>query len=118
MGITMDEVEILKAGSKLNYRDAVKILEEAGGDLLEAIALLEERGVLFNPESKEKPKPFWRRLWNKGKSIKVKVNGPKGTVCRIPLLLGLIAVAAFPRLAVWGGLGLILTRCFLEIESK
>lgn len=116
MGITLEEVEILKAGSKLNYREAVKILEEAGGDLLEAIALLEERGVLFNPESKEKP--FWHRLWNKGKSIKVKVNGPKGTMFRIPLLLGLIAVAAFPRMAVWGGIGLILTRCFLEIESK
>ena len=116
MGITMEEVEFLKARSKLNYREAVKVLEDAGGDLLEAMALLEERGMVLNRESDESS--IWQKIWDRSKSIKIKVKGPKGTVFRIPLPLGVAALAAFPRLAVWGGIGLILANCILEIESK
>lgn len=80
------------------------------------MTLLEEKDMSYTSKGEEKL--LWQLLWNKGKSIKIKINGPKGTVCRIPLPLGLVAVVAFPRLAMWGGLGLILTRCFLEFESK
>jgi len=116
MGITLEEVEFLKAKAKLNYREVIEVLEEAGGDLLEAMALLEEKGIKFTSDDEDES--IWQKLWKRSKSIKIKVNGPEGTVCRIPLPLGVAAVAAFPRLAVWGGLGLILARCFLEIESR
>ncbi len=116
MGINLEEVEFLKARAKLNYREVVEVLEEAGGDLLEAMALLEEKGIKFTSDDEDES--ICQKLWKRSKSIKIKVNGPEGTVCRIPLPLGVAAVAAFPRLAVWGGLGLILARCFLEIESR
>lgn len=115
MGITLEEVEALKARTNLNYREAIEVLEEAGGDFLEAMALLEEKGITASSDNE---KAIWQTLLDKSRRIKIRIKGPKGGVFRIPLPLCVAAVAAFPRLAVWGGLGLILARCLLEIESK
>ena len=44
MQITLEQVEILKEKAGLGYKDALELLEKTDGDLLKALALLEEEG--------------------------------------------------------------------------
>jgi hypothetical protein len=113
--IMMEQVEFLKEKAGLSYEEAMIIMEESGGDLLQALYMLEEKGKLsFNPaEEKEK---VWQKIWRKGKSGKINVKRTGGTLVRVPLVIGIAGVAAFPRFASWSMLGLLLTSCSLEID--
>lgn len=115
MQITLEQVEILKEKANLGYKEALELLEKTGGDLLKALALLEQEGkISFSQDAPEEK--LWQKIMKKGREMKIKVNRPGGTLFRVPLVLGLIGVVAFPRLASWSMLALLLTKCSLEIE--
>ncbi|RJX29607.1 MAG: DUF4342 domain-containing protein [Dethiobacter sp.] len=115
MQITLEQVEILKEKAGLSYKEALELLEKTGGDLLKALASLDEDGKdsFVSDDNKEK---IWRKVMKKGKEMKIKVNRPGGTIFRVPLVLGVIGAVAFPRVASWSMLALLLTRCSLEID--
>lgn len=115
MQITLEQVEFLKEKVGLSYEEAMTVMEEADGDLLQALHLLERKGKLAFTPIEEKGK-VWHSLWKKGKSGKINVTRTGGTLFRVPLVLGIAGVAAFPRLASWSMLCLLLTRCSLEID--
>jgi hypothetical protein len=115
MQITLEQVEILKEKAGLGYKEALELLEKTGGDLLKALALLEEDGkIAFAADDHEEK--LWRKAFKKGREMKIKINRPGGTLFRVPLVLGVIGAVAFPRLASWSMLALLLARCSLEIE--
>lgn len=135
MKITLEQVEFLKEKAGLNHEEAKELMEEAEGDLLQALKILESRGqiAIISPmvETAETAETvetvetvetdgntFWYRLWEISKSVKLRVNGTGGTLFQVPLVLGVAGAAAFPRLASWGMLGLLLTRCSLEITRR
>ncbi len=47
----MEKVEQLREKAGISYEEAKAVLEEAGGDLLEAAILLEKRGKIRKPET-------------------------------------------------------------------
>ena len=47
----MEKVEQLRAKADISYEEAKAVLEEAGGDLLEAAILLEKRGKIRKPQT-------------------------------------------------------------------
>lgn len=46
MAITLEQVERLREKANISYEQARQVLEQTGGDLLEALILLERQGVL------------------------------------------------------------------------
>lgn len=47
----MEKVEQLRAHANISFEEARTVLEEAGGDLLEAVILLERQGKIKKPET-------------------------------------------------------------------
>ncbi|MBQ2691519.1 MAG: DUF4342 domain-containing protein [Clostridia bacterium] len=47
----LEKVEKLRAKANITYEEAKAVLEEAGGDLLDAMILLEKRGKIPSPEN-------------------------------------------------------------------
>ncbi|MDO9534283.1 MAG: DUF4342 domain-containing protein [Bacillota bacterium] len=115
MQINLEQVEFLKDKAGLSYEEAMIILEKSDGDLLQALHMLEQQGKLAFTPTEEKEK-VWQKVWKKGKSAKINVKRTGGTLFRVPLVIGIAGVTAFPRLASWSMLGLLLTRCSLEID--
>ncbi|MGI6308297.1 MAG: DUF4342 domain-containing protein [Dethiobacteria bacterium] len=117
MPATLEQVEMLSGKAGLSYKKAAELLEKTGGDLLQALVILEEEGrIIFT--SRRKRGRIWSRILKKSKEIKIKVNRPGGTLFRVPLVLGIFGTAAFPRLASLSMLGLLLARCSLEVEWR
>ena len=71
--------------------------------------------------SQETPESFenlWQKILKKSGKAQIKVNRGRGTLLRIPLILGVFGTAAFPRLASFSALALLLARCSLEVEWR
>ncbi len=115
MQITLEQVEVLKEKAGLSYRETLELLEKAEGDLVRALAMLEEEGQYFFTADEHEEK-LWQKFLRKGKEMRIKVNRPGGTLFRVPLVLGLIGAVAFPRAASLSMLALLLTRCSLEVD--
>lgn len=116
MQITLEQVEILKEKAGLGYKEALELLEKTDGDLIKALAELEDEGLFSFAAKEDSEEKLWQKAFKRGKEMKIKVNRPAGTLFHIPLLLGVIGAVAFPRAASWSMLALLLTRCTLEID--
>ena len=70
MQITLEQVEILKEKAGLGYKDALELLEKTEGDLLKALALLEEEGKISLTAGDHEDK-LWRRILKKSGEMKI-----------------------------------------------
>ena len=52
MDITLEQVERLREKANISYEEAKAVLEEAGGSLLDALILLEQRGKIHSDAGK------------------------------------------------------------------
>ena len=52
MDITLEQVERLREKANISYEEAKAVLEEAGGNLLDALILLEQRGKIHSGAGK------------------------------------------------------------------
>ena len=122
MQITLEQVETLREKANLSYKEALELLEKTEGDLLKALALLEQEGrITFSQGASAQGTPeksLWQKVLKKSSKAKIRINRPGGTLFSVPLALGLVGVVAFPRLASWSMLALLLTRCSLEIDFQ
>lgn len=114
MAITLDQVEILREKTGLTYSEAVELLEKTGKDLLKALIILEKRGKKIG--SVKRKGQFWRQMFLKAVNTKIRVKSRRGTICRIPLTIGMAGVAFFPRLAAWSTAALLIARCSMQLE--
>lgn len=63
-------------------------------------------------------KKLWQEILKKSGEAQIKVNRGEGTLLRIPLIPGVFGIAAFPRLASFSALALLLARCSLEVKWR
>lgn len=127
MDITLEQVEKVRSCTGASYEEAKAALEETGGNVLDAVILLEQRGKTgpvggdystrtTRPEPKSEPsgwnRPSWREVKRALKSIvtnclAISLEIWKGgrMTCMIPLIIALILCLVEPYVAL--GLALI-----------
>ncbi len=119
MKITLEDIDELRRRSGISYGRAKQVMDQAGGDLLEALVFLEE--------TKERP---WQMLSDRGKGLlklarrlagglhqsRLKVEVKGNTVMELPASLGTAGMMLFPKLAVLGLVGVMLARGGLKID--
>lgn len=118
--ITMENIDELRRRAGVSYSRASHVLDQTGGDLLEALIFLEETSE--NPlkviSSRGKDMFAWARRLARGlhrTRVKIEVKGD--TVMEFPASLGTAGVILFPKLAVLGLLGVMLARGGLQERS-
>jgi len=122
----LEKIDLIRSRAGVSYRKAREILNEAGGDVVQALAVLEEEKKMdwderfcgIGQEVLEQVK----ELLNRGKVTRVKVKQGDRTVLEFPATLGLLGILgtlASSELAVLGALGTITAmakKYTLEIE--
>ena len=133
----LEKIEAIRERMDVSYKEARETLEQAGGDLVEALVLLETR---FEEESgrMEALKEGWTRkiqgkgeevlgclktVMEKGTSTKILLKQGDRTLLEIPAGIGVLGVAGMlmsTELAVIGALGTVaalIGGCTLEVEG-
>ncbi len=113
MEITLEQIDLLRKRADVSYKEAKEALEANGGNVVEALAYLEETERI-----KPEREPCGTTFWNKSKSVYRKSSAVRFVISRdeqvllnvgVPLAL-LITIIAMP-LAVALLLLALLTGC-------
>ncbi|NLY39292.1 MAG: DUF4342 domain-containing protein [Firmicutes bacterium] len=120
MEIPLDAIEALRARVNLTYRQARDLLEETGGDLVEALIYLEENKEKFIDQAAGRGREFVhqaRHLASRLHHTRVKVKVKDKTLLELPVTVTALGAAVFPKVAALGMIGLLLSRGSIEVKG-
>lgn len=125
MDITLEKIDLVRERSGVTYRKAVEALEREGGDPVKALMSLEEKGEGekrafggMHEDRRAELAEKLKELLGMGGRYRIKVVARERKIVELPLGLGVLSSLFFPRLTVWGVLGLLFARCSLEMEKS
>ncbi|PKM83095.1 MAG: hypothetical protein CVU89_02900 [Firmicutes bacterium HGW-Firmicutes-14] len=124
----LDKIDLIRERMGVTYRDAKNALEEAGGDLVEALIKLEETkeqgwGNKLFDKSEDLVEEI-RTYINKGNRTRVRLKRGEKTIADFPAtvgVIGILAALASAELAVVAGIGTVAAmanKVTLEIEKE
>lgn len=127
MNSELEKIDLIRARLEVSYKEAREALEQAGGDVVQALVNLEERGrdlgERFQVRGQEMVGQV-RGILQKGQSYRIKVKKGDQTVYEFPATigaLGLIGALASSEIAVLGALGTVAAmanKYTLEFERR
>ncbi len=120
------KVDIIRERTGVSYEQAKQVLDMTGGDVVEALILLEKK----EHDDEQEGRRWTERVQVQGNELvgKVKelvregnvrrlvVKHENKTVLEVPLTLGALGAIVAPQLAALGALAALLTKCTIEIE--
>ncbi len=115
----LEKVDVIRERLGAGYREAKKLLDEAEGDLVQALALAEEKENQWKETLQVSGSEIVGRvkeLIKEGNVSKVLVKHKGKTVLEVPVTVGAAGVLLAPQLAAIGAVTALFTRCTLEIE--
>jgi predicted transcriptional regulator len=121
MQISLDAIDQLRVRANISYREARELLEETGGDLIEALVYIEENSSNMMHSVSEKGKDVLRqarRVAGELHQKKMKVKLKDKTVAEIPVTIGALGTALFPKLAALGVIGLLVSHGSIEVNGE
>ncbi len=107
----LEKVDILRERLGISYREAKEALDAAGGDVVQALINLEEKGCNLGGQFQAKGQEVMgqlKELFQKGQGYRIKVKKGDETVFEFPAslgALGIVGALASSEIAVLGALG-------------
>jgi len=125
--VNLDKVDLIRERLGVTYREAKEALDQANGDVVQALVLLEDRQFRLDEKVESEGQKLWdkiKSLIRKGNVTKIRLKKDDRILAEIPVnvgALGVVGVVAVPPLAVLGVAGTLAalaTNCTLEIERE
>lgn len=113
MNSELEKIDILRARLGVSYKEAREALEAAGGDVVEALIKLEEKGRNIGERFQARGQEMVgqvKALVEKGRDYRVKVKQGDRTVLEFPAsvgALGVLGALVSSEIAVLGALGTV-----------
>lgn len=120
MEIPLETIEALRRKANLTYRQAREILQQTGGDLVEALVHIEESGGKMMHEFSERGKDFYRQARNVAGRLhqtRVKISVKDKTLVELPVTVSALGAALFPKLAALGVIGLMFSSGSIKVNG-
>jgi hypothetical protein len=123
----LEKIDLIRSRTGVGYREAREALEAAGGDVVQALINIEERGSDFSEKVHCKGQELFgqvKGILEKGRETKIRVKQGDRTVLELPAslgALGLLGALASSELAILGALGgvaAMANKYTLEIDRK
>ena len=113
MGNELENIDLIKARTGVSYREAKKALDDAGGDVVQALINLEEKDQDFTEKIHCRGQDLLdnlKSILQRGQETRIKVKQGDRIVFEVPAAVGavgLLAALASSELAVLGALGTV-----------
>ncbi|EEG76019.1 DUF4342 domain-containing protein [Dethiobacter alkaliphilus] len=136
MDITLQKIDLIRERTGLNYAEARELLEEAKGDVVDALVILDEEneGMEFDMDmdmdvnmdmdghemksmvSENVVGPV-KRVFQKGNRTRIRVSNADGTLLQIPATLGIAGALLAPRATALSAMALLMGHYTLEVDA-
>ncbi|BAS28314.1 DUF4342 domain-containing protein [Limnochorda pilosa] len=119
----LDRIDILRQRTGLGYAEAKQLLDEAGGDVVEALVRFENRqkeeGAAMRWEARGRA--AWDRLVDlirQGNITRVRIRREDRVLLDFPVTAGVASALLLPRLSALAAAACLVGRCSIEVERK
>ena len=121
----LEKIDIIRERTGVGYAEAAKWLDEADGDVVEALIRYETA----KREADEHASTAWGRagdqvlerikaLIRKGNVTRLRVKRRGRLVVEVPVTAGVVGAVIAPELALIGAAACLVTGCSLEVERE
>ncbi|MCL6639117.1 MAG: DUF4342 domain-containing protein [Firmicutes bacterium] len=127
MNSDLEKIDLIRARMGVSYKEAKDALEAAGGDVVQALIALEERGRNLGERVQARGNELYGQIKNflsKGQEYRIKIKKGDKVVYEVPAsvgALGILAALASSEVAILGALGTMTAMAnnyTLEIEKQ
>ena len=130
MEITLQKIDQVRERTGLSYTEARELLEEADGDVVQALIILEneegnldldlvmdgmEMGKMKGIVSQNVVDPM-KRVFHKSSRTRIRVKNEDGTLLEIPATLGIAGALFAPRATAISTMALLMAQYSLEVD--
>jgi hypothetical protein len=130
MEITLQKIDQVRERTGLSYTEARELLEEADGDVVQALIILEneegnldldlemdgmEMGKMKGIVSQNVVDPM-KRVFHKSSRTRIRVKNEDGTLLEIPATLGIAGALFAPRATALSAMALLMAQYSLEVD--
>lgn len=115
----LEKIDLLRNRADLSYGEAKKFLDEADGDVVQALVLIEREGKQRYEKIYSKGSELLERikeLIRQGNVNKIRVKTRENVVLEIPVTAGVVGAMIAPSLAIIGAVAALATNCSIEVE--
>jgi len=123
----LEKIDLIRSRAGVGYKKARDILEEADGDVVQALVMLEEEKREWDEKLQDRGEEifeYMKGLLKKGKATRIRIKQGDRTVLEFPATLGALGILGTlvsSELAVLGVLGTVAAmakKYTLEIERE
>ncbi|MDD4360092.1 MAG: DUF4342 domain-containing protein [Syntrophaceticus sp.] len=113
----LEKVDFIRQRMGVSYKEAKDALDEANGDAVNALIMLEQ-------EQEGKSCCSWGDILSKGACTKIRLKKGDASLCEVPVgvgMVGILGMLVSDELAVLGAVGTVaalLNNCTLEIADE
>lgn len=123
MDITLEMIDEIRSRAGVSYKEARDVLEKAGGDVVQALIMLEEKdkGKVWTEKVQVRGNEVLdkvKQLLHEGNVTKVVVKQGDKVIAEIPATVGAVGAVFAPYLAAIGVVAALATKCTIEFERK
>lgn len=118
---TIDEIDLIRRRTGLGYRAATELLAEADGDVVEALALFEERNKTLSERIQVRGDELVKKVMDlvrQGNVTRIKIRQSDRILLEFPVTVGVVGVVLAPLLAAVGVIAAMVTQTTIEVERK
>lgn len=134
MEITLQKIDLIRERTGLNYAEARELLEEANGDVVEALVILDDEddgtengmdmdldfdvdtGQMKEMVSENVFSPV-KKVFRRGSQSRIRVSNQDGTLMEIPATLGIASAILAPRATALSAMALLMAQYTLEVDA-
>ncbi len=120
MTVTLDAIDQLRERADVSYNEAKEALEQAGGDVIEALVYLESKMKGEAHNFSEQGKDLYvraRHVAARMHQTRMKVKVKDQTLVELPVTISALGAAVFPKLAALGMIGLLVSHGSIEVKG-
>lgn len=122
----LEKIDILRKRFNVGYREAREALQQAGGDVVEALLYLEEKSKGPVGEILDRVPQMWDQIkdaWQRAQGTRFRIKDGERTVLEVPApmgalgVLGALASSELAALAAAGAVAAVAGKYTIEMET-
>ncbi|ATW26065.1 DUF4342 domain-containing protein [Candidatus Formimonas warabiya] len=121
MEITLEQIDLLRKRANVSYKEAKEALEKCGGNIVEALAFLEEENKIKPEKECSGPSSCWQKTKNiirKLNRIGLVISHEERTILNIPSTIAVVLVVFALPLSVALLILALFTGCKIRFHNS
>lgn len=123
----LSKVDLIRGRANVNYQKAAETLEAAGGNVVQALIMLEQESAASTPKDRLTNELFnagsklvdtVKDVVDRGNKIHIKVKKDNDTVVSMPATIGVLGAVLAPAATLVGAAAALATKCSVSIEKE